>query len=294
MWIRRWNLIFALGLLILSLLLIALFSVPDANLHIIACDVGQGDAILTTYKNIQILTDGGPDNKVEECLGKYLPFWDRDIELIISTHPDADHLTGLIKVLKDYNVEAILINDLNPGTQMYRALENVVGGKGIKVIRPHKGLVLGLGLIHLDILNPLEVVEGGFLDVKNFDTNQTSIIYLLNYGQFRGLFTADASNSLSDDISKNNPGKFVDYIKVPHHGSGNGLTENLLKAFEPKVAVISVGEKNQWGLPNKIILDLLKKYDTIIFRTDENGDIDIATNGVKVWYKSGEAKVQKN
>ena len=86
-----------------AMLIIAVSQLPDGNLHIIACNVGQGDAILITYGNTQILTDGGPDKSVMDCSGKYMPFWDRNIELVISTHPDTDHSTGLVEVLKDNN-----------------------------------------------------------------------------------------------------------------------------------------------------------------------------------------------
>jgi len=97
----------------LSGVVIAIFQLPDGNLHIIACNVGQGDAILITYQNIQILTDGGPDTRVLSYLGKYMPFWDRNIELVISTHPDADHSTGLTDVIKNYNIDKILINPID-------------------------------------------------------------------------------------------------------------------------------------------------------------------------------------
>src|SRR3990167_5984157 len=128
---------------------LAIFQLPDSNLHIVACDVGQGDAILILKGSGQILTDGGPNNKVLTCLSKYMPFWDRDIELVISTHPDADHSTGLIDVVKRYNV----------GTFLTRAPEKEVGSGGINVIQPYSGMKLGLGLIYLDILHPPEGFE---------------------------------------------------------------------------------------------------------------------------------------
>lgn len=108
--IRFWKLTFTLLLLILAAVYLAITQLPDKNLHLIACNVGQGDAILLTYGSIQILTDGGPDKNVLTCLGKYMPFYDHKIEMVISTHPDADHLTGLISVIQNYKVEKILIN----------------------------------------------------------------------------------------------------------------------------------------------------------------------------------------
>ena len=89
---KFWKLTFSLLLLVIGVVVIAVSQVPDKNLHIIACDVGLGDAILITYGKTQILTDGGPDKKVLSCLGKYMPFWDREIEMVISTHPDTEPL----------------------------------------------------------------------------------------------------------------------------------------------------------------------------------------------------------
>jgi len=157
---KIWNYTITILLLMLAGIIIAILQLPDKNLHIIACDVGQGDAILIIYKNVQILTDGGPDNKVLSCLGKYLPFYDREIELVVSTHPDADHSTGLIEVVKKYKVDKILVNPVDPGTEIYRVLEKMVGSRGVGVIAPESGMQLGLGLIHLDILSEFDPQNG--------------------------------------------------------------------------------------------------------------------------------------
>jgi competence protein ComEC len=274
---------------------IAISQLPDGNLHIIACDVGQGDAILVTYKNIQILTDGGPDSSVLNCLGRHIPFWDRDIELVISSHPDSDHSTGLVDVIKRYNVDKILINPVDPGTDIYRLLENVVGGRGVGVVNPKEGMVLGLDLIHLDIVSPNEEMFSK-LTVKNEgdklakysigkDTNSYSIVYKLSFKKFTGLFPGDISKEMSDELSVERVVEGVNYIKIPHHGSVNGLTANLLKAVMPKVAVISVGAKNQWGFPSLEILKMLSDYNVTVLRTDKMGDVEVITDGDKIWWK---------
>src|SRR3972149_11248832 len=151
---RIWKHIFGFLILLLAMIVIALFQIPDSRLHIVACDVGQGDGILVIYKNTQIVTDGGPDEKIIACLGKYMPFWDRKIELVVSTHPDSDHSTGLISLVKEYKVDNILINPIDSSTQTIEVLENMVGSRGVGVITPVEGMSMGLGLIRLDILNP--------------------------------------------------------------------------------------------------------------------------------------------
>ena len=281
---KNWKYIFGLLFLVLSLVIIALFQLPDKNLHIIACNVGQGDAILIIYKNTQILTDGGPSKSVLTCLGKYMPFWDRNIELVISTHPDADHSTGLIDVIKNYKVDQILITAVDPGTSVYEVLKKEVGGRSIPVIDPVEGMSLGVGLIYLDILSPSENLKSQITNYKQGETNIFSVIYLLTYGQFSAFMPGDAPPEVLDGLVSKQAVRPVNYIKIPHHGSVNGLTENLLKVLVPKIAVISVG-KNMWGFPKPEILSMLKVYGVKIMRTDTEGDVEIITDGIKYWTK---------
>jgi len=292
--VKYWKSTFTALLLILSGLLLAVFQFPDNNLHIIACNVGQGDAILVTLGNTQILTDGGPDKSVVDCLGKFMPFWDREIELVISTHPDSDHSTGLVTVLQGYKVDKILINPIDPGTHVYKALVSEVGGRGVAVINPVSGMQLGVGLIHLDILNPtadlfdgLDTTNGGdklskYEDVK--DTNLYSIVYRLSFKNFSGIFAGDAQPKVLNNLAAEYPNLHAEYIKIPHHGSVNGLTEDFLKAVMPKIALISVG-KNQWGFPKPEILEMLGKYNVETLRTDTKGDIELVSDGEGYWVK---------
>lgn len=289
---KTWKYSFTALTLILSVFAIAIFQLPDNNLHIIACDVGLGDAILITQGTNQILTDGGPGKSVLDCLGRHMPFWDREIEFIISTHPDADHSTGLVSVVEDYEVDKILINPIDPGTQVYEALKNAVGGMDVEVINPTAGMRLRLGLIQLDILNPtdglinrLKVVKKGDNLSKyeiSKDTNLYSIMYELSFGEFRGLFTGDIPSEVSDAYAESSPVGTVQYIKIPHHGSVNGLTQVLLEKTKPAIAVISV-DKNQWGFPREEILQMLNKFGVNVLRTDQLGDIEITTDGNSYW-----------
>ncbi len=261
----------------------AIFTVPNDSLKIIACDVGQGDAILVTYKNIQILTDGGPNKKVLECLDKYIPFYDRTLELVILTHPDSDHSTGLIDVIKRYNVVTLLANPIDPGTETYQALKNVVGSKGIEVINSMEGMRLGMDMIYLDMFNPSkEMIDNLKEEIGNnkistykpiLPTNSYSIVYKLSFKDFTGIFTGDIGIDISDRLAKENRIGKVNYIKIPHHGSRNGLTENLLKTLDPETAVISVGKNNRYGHPTKEVIDMLNGYGIQILRTDEIGDV---------------------
>ena len=297
---------------------IAVLTYPNNNFRIIACDVGQGDAILAVHGNTQILIDGGPDNSVLDCLSHYMPFWDRNIEGVILTHPQKDHYGGLIDVFKRYDVEIFMANALDSGASEYRVLKDVVGGRGIRVVNLEGGMEVRLGLIHLDILWPSEefLSQNSQEDLKipnvsiqhtrgvnqldtsgvlgsftsKLDPNEFSVVAILSFKDFDALLTGDISPEISDEIAEQlvvspstslriNSSRTIDYLKVPHHGSKNGLTQELLDVSTPGIAVISVGKKNSYGHPHKEVLDMLASFKLRVFRTDQEGDIIIESDG---------------
>ncbi|WKZ25547.1 MAG: MBL fold metallo-hydrolase [bacterium] len=275
---------YVLVLILLSIWIFA-FSVSD-NLQIVACDVGQGDAILIQHKNNQVLIDGGQDKKVLDCLGRHMPFFDRQIEMVVLTHPDLDHFGGLIDVFSNYKVLKFGTNGKDVSKEEYRVLVNWVGGMDVEQVTLTSGMVVRLGLIYLDIVHPAATLEINKEQNIEGDSNNQSIVMVLNYAQFKALFTGDVENDVSDQLSNNIKVNNLDYIKVNHHGSRNGLSENLLKAVNPRFAVISSGFKNRYGHPHAEILEILKKYDVNVLRTDEIGDIVIETDGQTFWQKN--------
>ena len=273
---KTWKYLFGVLALVALSLWLALLASPDKNLRLIACDVGQGDAILAISGKFQILTDGGPDNSVLTCLEKYLPFWDREIELVILTHPQLDHYRGLIEVFNRYKVDTFLTNDFSPSTQGLKALENAVGGGGARVVRPAVGTRLRLGMIYLDILHPAK-------GIISKEPNDISIVTVLRFGEFEALLTGDIGPKIIEKLLTENLIEPVDYIKIPHHGSRNGTTLELLEKSMPKLAVISVGKGNSYGHPHQEVLKMLESYGLRIFRTDKDGDVEVVTDGKKWW-----------
>ena len=266
---RIWKIVFLLELLIIASLSLAFLSFSDRKFQIIACDVGQGDAILVIYGDIQILTDGGPDSKVLDCLGKYIPYWDKTIELVILTHPDKDHFGGLIDVFERYEVLSFLKTKATNSNQSYQVLETIVGGKDVDTIYASDGLNLRLGKIYLDILNPQDSNEE-YIEDKNL--NNSSIVSVLGFGEFKALLTGDIEIEGINRLVSERKIIDVNYLKMPHHGSKNNITSGLLRFSSPEMAVISVG-KNSYGHPNKEVLDFLNKLGIKILRTDELGSI---------------------
>ncbi len=261
----RKNYIYFLVLVTFTIWL-SVFSVDD-KLHIIACNVGQGDSILIQKSSTQILIDGGPTNKVLDCLGRHMPFWDREIELVVLTHPQEDHYGGLIDVFKNYKVDLFGEYSRKSSNKSYEVLRNEVGSKGVKGITLLSGTDMRLGKIYLDTVWP----NGG---VEKENVNDDGVVILLKYGQFKALFTADVENEVSDILSRNRELENINYIKVNHHGSKNGLSQMLLDTTSPETAVISSAKNNSYGHPHKLILDMLSNSNVKILRTDEIRDVD--------------------
>ena len=291
---KAFKYIFGLFILILGLIGLSLGSTPDANLHLIACDVGQGDGILATYQSVQVLIDAGPGDGILECLSRHIPFWDRELELVILTHPQLDHYGGLIEVFRRYKIDTFLANGLDSSASSYQALKNAVGGSGARVLTPKEGMALRIGMIYLDILSPSQRllsqeasdfqtnVLGAFTSKK--DPNDFSIVAILRLGEFDALLTGDIGPAEIPEILAGGKVKDVEYIKVPHHGSKNGLTLELLEASSPEIAVISVG-KNSYGHPSEETLKMLKDRGVRTLRTDEEGDIEVESDGLSFWTK---------
>jgi len=241
-------------------------------------DVGQGDSALIEITGYQILIDGGPDQSVLEKLSRGMSFWDRDIDLVVLSHPESDHLAGLLEVLKRYKVENILWTGVVRDTAVFREWEELIGKEGANIKTVQAGQRINLsGKVYIEILSPFEDLSG-----REFkDSNDTSIVARLVFGETSFLFTGDIDKSVEKDITDKNPDLTVGVIKVAHHGSKTSTSGEFVGRVSPEYAVISVGGDNKYGHPTQEVLDILSKYGIMIFRTDEVGDIKIISNGEK-------------
>jgi len=257
-------------------------SAGSAQAEIDLLDVGQGDAIYIRASNgDDILIDGGPDNTVLERLGQVMPFWDRTIELVVSTHPDADHSTGLIGVFQNYQVGAIMINDMPIHTATYRHLITAIATEsGCQVIHPQAGQTWQLGQQdYFTVLYPWVDTQ-----LAELDTNDTSIFLEYHYvGTIKtatALFTGDASELVEHQLVDAAALTPIDLLKVGHHGSRTSSSQNFLDALQPRYAAISVGTHNAYGHPTQEAMNRLGRYAQI-FRTDQLGMVtfDILSDG---------------
>jgi len=263
---------------------------PAPTLKVNFLDVGQGDAILIqTPKNQTMLIDGGPSNKVLEKLGKYLPPLSKRIDIILLTHPHADHVTGFIEILKRYEIGAVILGGADLKTDVYAEFLNTVRKKDIPIIIAEAGEAIHFGSPaegpEFDILSPeqsenlvFNEKSEGFGSAGN-DVNDTSIVGKLIFNNFSIMLTGDATFKIENQLLAYGENLKSDILKVGHHGSKYSSFLSFLKMVSPEAAVIEVGAKNRYGHPSEATLSRLKMVNANIFRTDLNGDIEIISNG---------------
>lgn len=242
----------------------------DFLLHVF--DVGQGDAIfLEIPGGYQVLIDGGPSGVVISKLGRTMPFWDRSLDLVVLTHPDKDHITGLLDVLKRYRVEAILWSGAEHSTAEYHEWLRLIKEEGVHIILARAGQLLQFPTgVTLDILAPFMDDKGNLIGALN-DTSVVSMIY---YGNTKILLMGDAGKVTERRLLfEQGEGLDADILKVGHHGSNTSSIEEFLQMVSPDIAVISVGRNNRYGHPRQEVLDRLQRSGAAIRRTDVEGDI---------------------
>ncbi len=245
------------------------------------CDVGQGDAILLAKGNTQVLVDGGPGTDVLSCLGKEMSPWDRTIELMVLTHPHADHLMGLITVLDRYQVERVLFYPVDYDSEVYQSFLKAVGDEGAVVLKGVAGAEIEFSGVHLRVLWPGDTETLGGAEAQR-NINNASVVLLLSYGEFGALLLGDAEREAQIRFVSATPE--VEVLKVAHQGSRDGIYESLLEKASPELAIISVGDKNSYGHPHQEALDLLARYRISVLRTDLSGTIRVVSNGQDFWY----------
>lgn len=278
---KRLVLIVISGLILVNLFawLVVYDSSKNKFLEVNFFDVGQGDSIfIETPRRQQILIDGGPTSAILEKLRKEMPFWDRTIDLIILSHPEKDHMSGLLDVLKRYKVENILWTGVVRDTAEYKEWEKLIKEEGARIIIARAGQRLSLSeRLSLLILSPFENLEGKIFK----DSNDTSVVAKLIFGDNSFLFTGDITKLVEKELSSVDS----DVLKVSHHGSKTSSGDEFIKEVSPEIAVIQAGRNNSYGHPHQETLDTLNKYDIKILRTDLNGDIKIVSNGNDVYKK---------
>ncbi|MBI5621686.1 MBL fold metallo-hydrolase [Candidatus Falkowbacteria bacterium] len=255
----------------------------SGQLRVVACDIGQGDAILIqTPTHDDILVDGGPDLSVLDCLGRYLPFYDRTIELVVLTHPHADHLVGLVPVLERYRVERVVFTDVTYSNAAYGEFRRLIAEQQIPAVTAEQGQEwpFGSGVV-VRILYPFSGLSGQSLD----NPNNGSIVFQLVYNQVKFLFVGDLEATGETQLLRTGVDLHSSVLKVGHHGSSTSSIDGFLAAVRPALALISVGQDNKFGHPSLRVINRLQNMGATVRRTDRDGDVVVWSDGITAWFK---------
>lgn len=260
-----------------------------ARCTFIALDVGQGDAIfIRTPDGQDALIDGGPNERVIAELSRVLPPGDDDLELVVSTHPDSDHLAGLIPVLGHFRATAVLTTGVDVPTAIWRRWQNALTNEGATVYDTMAGQQYRLGRqATLDVLWPVDRLAGktwtGVAKNGAGGTNDTGIVLKVTCAGSTALLMADVSSDVEAQLVARSGNLSAPLLKVGHHGSRFSSSAAFLAAVRPTWAVISVGRRNRYGHPHPVTLLRLAKVKATVRRTDQEGDIRLFTDGKGGW-----------
>ena len=273
------------GVLVFFLSLMAAFvwivpTVQSSNyLEVSFLDVGQGDAIyIVTPDGYELLIDGGPDVSVLSELAKRRSFFDRRIDMVVATHPDSDHISGLVDILKRFEVDYIVESDVEHDTPVAVAFNKAAGAEGARLITAQAGQVIKLGAsTTVRILSP----QG---DTSNWRSNTASIILQIEYGGVKLMLTGDAPKSIEDWlVTEHGETLESEVLKLGHHGSDTSTSDSFLEMVDPEYTIVSASADNRYGHPHREVVARVNERGISMLETSEMGSITFVSDGVSVW-----------
>jgi competence protein ComEC len=272
-----------LSLLLISLLLTACDNTGGgtrAELSVVFLDVGQGDSILICAPNGQVmLIDGGRSiDLANQVILPQIKAWGASqVDVLVVTHPDADHISGLVGVLENFPVKLAALTGDQHTTQIYERLLTDIRDKSIQALQVRTGTTLPFDpAVKLEVLSP----DDEFVNHDN--TNDGSIVLKLTYGQTSFLFTGDAEMSANRAMLQRGADVRATVLKLGHHGSRTSTDENWLRAVQPQLGIISVGADNSYGHPHAEVIAALDQLGIQYLRTDEHGTITVVSDGAQL------------
>lgn len=247
-------------------------AVTGEQLSVMSIDVGQGDSILVAFGSDEVmLIDAGESTDADAVKEELFERGITQIDVLIATHPHADHIGGMAQIVEDYEIGCVYMPDMQSDSKTYRNLRETIEDRQIPIVEAYAGETFMLGGAACTIVSPEKSADK--------DANNESVMLLLDYMDTEFLFTGDAEEWAEEQVLEDGYDIDADVLKVAHHGSHTGTSEAFLKAVSPDYAVISCGKGNDYGHPHKETLDLLGEYNIDTLRTDLSGDVLFISDG---------------
>ena len=261
---------------------ISFWNVRSRELKVVFLNVGQGDAILISQGSSQVLVDSGKSGKIVlEKLGKYIPFWDRQIEGIVITHPDYDHIAGFVDVLDNYEVKTIVRTGAKSDSKTFEALSEKISKENAQNVEARSGVKMKFSRgAQLEIKYPIFSK-----DIFSKNTNDESVVVGVDFGESSFLLTGDLPMEKESELISATKNIGAKVLKVAHHGSKYSTGDEFLKTVNPAEAIISVG-KNNYGHPTPEVIERMERRGIKIMRTDQAGDVAYRCNEKSCFFSS--------
>ena len=255
---------------------------PSNILTVSFLNIGQGDAIFIEAPNKkQILIDGGADGTILRELGEVMPFYDRSIDIVVATHPDKDHIGGLVDVVQNFSVDQIIRSGIESDTSTFKLFDSLIARKDISEHIAERGMRIYLDEelgIYADILHPA-------YDVSRIrDKNDASIVMRLVYGETEFLLTGDVSQRIENELITKGDVQDVrsDVLKLGHHGSKTSSDLEFLQAVSPELTIVSAGCDNRYGHPHSEVTDRVESLGIVVMETCIHDTITLESDGLHV------------
>ena len=248
------------------------FDTDTMKVHFL--DVDQGLAILVQLGEDVLVYDGGERDTSSYVVAYLKDQGVTEIDYLISSHYDSDHVSGLIGCLHAFDVENVIGSDYVHDSNIYTSFMNAVKEEGVEIQYPAVGTQFQMGEAVITILSPMEIVR---------DSNSNSVAIMLSYGESDFIFTGDADYKSEREMIENFRYDLdCEVLSVGHHGSATATSEVFLEVTTPDYAVISCGKDNSYGHPHKETLQFLNDYEVEILRNDKSGTIVAETDGTTI------------
>ena len=257
---------------------------PKGTLAVHFLDIGQGDSIFIELPNSQtMLVDAGENYYGEGIINYIYDCGYEKLDYLVATHPHSDHIGSMSYIVRHMDIDAVYMPKVSTNTKTYENLLDSISNKGLKIKTAMAGTkILDIDELEIVILAPVEIYED--------DLNNCSVILKITYKDRSFLLTGDAEKKEFEDVYLD---MSADVLKVAHHGSSTSTTEEILEKIKPEIAVISLGEDNEYGHPHKSTLKLLNNIECDIYRTDEDKTVKISTDGENLEVETDRPSIER-